>query len=86
MKVIWIKLLEKFNNKIEHFEALREYLNTSGFESINELTLGKGKLNTDNSQVSISLVKHEATFQTHCYSINTQADSLKTLSYCVYTY
>ena len=71
-------------DKIEHFEALREYLDTSGFESINELTLGKGKLDTDNSQVSISLVKHEATFQTHCYSMDTQADPLKTLSYCAY--
>ena len=48
-------------DKIEHLEALKEYLDTSRFKSINELTLGKGKLDTVNSQISISLVKHEAT-------------------------
>ena len=41
---------------------------------------------TDNPQISISLVKHEATFQTHCYSMDTQANPLKTLSYYTYSY
>ena len=87
-KVLWKSgdYTQLLYNKIEHFETLKEYLDTSGFESIDELTLGKGKLDTDNSQISISLVKHEATFQTHCYSMNTQADPLKTLSYYAYSY
>ena len=74
-----------FYKIITHFEALQDYSEVLEHNTINTSVLRVKKLVTIDLQVNISLLRHEATHQTHKYSMKMQEKLLKTLGTSVYS-
>ena len=62
-----------------HFEALQDYSEVLGHSTIATLVLGVKKPVTIDLQVNISLLRHEAMYWTHKYSMEMQEKLLKML-------